>query len=112
MDIAFLEKLVQSPFLWSILCIIVAVTFFKAIQMEAERLRTQSDAREQSVIKLYEDHKQESTAREERLMNHLDKTTDTLQHIEQGLNKLEGKMDGGFEKVWERIDKIEGRESL
>lgn len=106
MDIAALEKLVQSPFLWSILCLLVVSVYYRGKTSEINRLQTQSDEREKSIAKLYDVHKKESNVREERLMKHLEKTTTTLQHIEKGLTKLENKIDGGFKEVWEQIDNI------
>jgi hypothetical protein len=44
-------------------------------------------------------------------MNHLEKTTTTLGHIEKGLSKLENKIDGGFKEIWEQIDSIKKGES-
>ena len=50
-----------------------------------------------------------SDMREEKLMEYLDKTNDAHQQIADSMNKLENRMDEGFSKVWERIDKYEGR---
>lgn len=105
-DLALLEKIVQSPFLWSILCLIIAIAYYRKNETEVSRLRKQSDSREKSLVKLYEDHKKESNIREEKLMNHLDKTTETLGHIEKGLTKLESKMDVGFKDIWDQIDTL------
>lgn len=105
-----LEKIVQSPFLWSLLCLVAVLTYYKSSQVQTARLQRQADAREKAITKLYEDHRKESNLREEKLMTHLDKTTQTLGHIEQGLSKIENKMDGGFQEVWEQIESIkEGR---
>ena len=106
MDIALLEKLVQSPFVWSILCIVVVVVFYRKNENEVARLRKHSDARETSIVDLYEVHKMEANRREEKLMTHLEKTTNTLSHIEKGLTKLENKIDGGFQDVWDQIDTL------
>lgn len=105
-DIEMLEKVVQSPFLWSILCLIVAITYFRNNESNVKRLQKQADGREKSVTKLYEEHKKESREREDKLMNHLEKTTETLQNIEHGISKLEGRMNGGFNDIWEQIDTI------
>lgn len=99
-----LEELVQSQFLWAILCLIAVVFFYKKNNEEVNRLRKQNDSRERSITKLYEDHKREANAREEKLMNHLEKTTQTLEHIEKGLSKLENKIDSGFKEIWDQID--------
>jgi septal ring factor EnvC (AmiA/AmiB activator) len=106
-----LETLVQSPFLWSILCLLAVYFFYKQNTAEVDRLRKQNDTREKSITKLYEDHKKEANTREEKLMNHLEKTTTTLGHIEKGLSKLENKIDGGFKEIWEQIDSIKKGES-
>jgi predicted Holliday junction resolvase-like endonuclease len=105
-DLTLLEKLVQSPFLWSILCLVVAIVYYRKNESEVQRLRKQSDTREKSITKLYEDHKKESNLREEKLMTHLERTTVTLEHIEKGLSKLENKIDGGFKEIWEQIDTL------
>lgn len=104
MDVVLLEKIVQSPFVWSILCLVVVIVFYRRNEDEVNRLRKHSDTREQSLIVLYEEHKAESKVREEKLMIHLEKTTETLSHIEQGLSNLEKKIDGGFQDVWEQIE--------
>ncbi len=115
------EGLVQSEFVWAILCIAVGYVFYLRTIEETTRLRKQNDARENKLNKMYEDHrveannreerlKQEANAREEKLMSHLDKTTETLSQIERGLKegitKLEDKMDGGFKEIWEQIGTI------
>lgn len=116
MDIVFLEKLVQSQFVWAIACVIVTIIFYRNFKEYVARLVKSSDQREKNVAKLYEESKKESKEREaqiladsrqreEKLMNHLEKTTDTLQGIEQGLSKLEKKMDNGFQDVWDHIKK-------
>lgn len=107
MDLALLEKIVQSPFVWSILCLVVATVLYRRNEAEVVRLRKQSESRERSITKLYEDHKTESKLREEKLMAHLERTTETLQHIEQGVTKLESKIDGEFGAVWEKLDTLE-----
>lgn len=109
-DLSLLETIVQSPFLWSILALVLAIVYYRRNETEVSRLRKQTDSREKSLIKLYEDHKRESNFREEKLMNHLEKTTETLEHIEKGLTKLESKMDVGFEAIWEQIDTLKKKE--
>lgn len=106
MDLASLESIVKSQTMWSILCLIVVVFFYRKNEEEINRLRRQNDQREKSITKLYEDHKRESLQREEKLMNHLERTTETLEHIQRGLTKLENKIDGGFKEIWEQIDSI------
>lgn len=101
-----IEKLVQSQFLWAILCILAVIFFYRKTNEETNRLRKQNDTREKSITKLYDDHRKEATVREEKLMNHLEKTTQTLEHIEKGISKLEYRVDGGFKEIWEQIDTI------
>ena len=105
-DLNVLEKIVQSPFVWAILCLIVAMIYFQTNKADVARLRKQADSRERSITKLYEEHKKESNLREEKLMNHLEKTTHTLENIEKGLSNLESKIEGGFSEVWEQIDSL------
>lgn len=47
-----------------------------------------------------------SDAREERLMKHLDKTNESHQQIAESMQKIEERMDQGFNDVWSRIDNL------
>jgi hypothetical protein len=42
-----------------------------------------------AIVKLYNDMREDSKAREEKLMQHLDKVTDTLENINQRLCNVE-----------------------
>ena len=106
MDLAIFEQIVQSPFSWSILCLIAVSIYYRNNQTSLNRLQNQADAREKAITKLYEDHKKESARREERLMSHLEKTTETLENIEHNLTNLENKIDGGFSEVWDHIQSL------
>lgn len=106
MDITILESIVQSQTVWAILCLIVVVFFYRKREEESNRLRVQADEREKRIQKLYENHKQESKIREDKLMNHLEKTTDTMQNIQKGLTRLENRIDGGFQEIWDQIDSL------
>lgn len=112
-DIALLESIVQSPFVWSLLTLILAYMFYKNQQTQKAEMRShydaaqaKADAREQAITKLYEDHKVEANEREAKLMKHLDRTSETMRGIEKGINKLESRVDGGFNDIWAHINQL------
>lgn len=49
-----------------------------------------------------------SDKREEKLMVHLDKTNESHKQIAESMEKIEKRMEDGFNKVWERIDNFNG----
>lgn len=106
-DIVLLESIVQSPFVWSMLCLIAVAVYYRNNDKQLLRLQNLADAREKAITKLYEDHKKDSIKREEKLMNHLEKTTDTLEQIQHNLSNLETQIDGGFREVWDKIANLQ-----
>lgn len=46
-----------------------------------------------------------SDKREERLMEHLDKTNESHKQIASSMQNLENRMEDGFNAVWARLDK-------
>jgi hypothetical protein len=104
-DLAMLEKLVSSQFVWSILCLIVVIFSARALKVYISELKRDNSAREQKITDLYESHRKESASREKKLMDHLERTTVTLQNIEKSFGSLEHKMQEGFQEVWKHLDK-------
>lgn len=69
--------------------------------------------REERIIKGNHERERESAIRENKLMDHLDRTneshkeiTESNRQLAESMKKLESKMDEGLSKVWERIDII------
>lgn len=102
-ELSIIEKIVSSQFVWAILCIIVVVVLYKAVVSYVKELKAENVKREDNLLDLYEKQKEESVAREERLMAHVEKTTETLSHINDNLEHLEEEMA----RVHRRIDGID-----
>ncbi|WP_160198714.1 BhlA/UviB family holin-like peptide [Senegalia massiliensis] len=47
-----------------------------------------------------------SEKRENRLMKHLDKTNESHEKIAHSMEKLEDRMENGFNKVWDKINNL------
>lgn len=114
-DFTLLEKVVSSQFTWAILCLIAVIFFYRKMdandkKSDATILKLQEDnkVREDQLFALYEANKKEAAQREKRLMDHLERTTDTLQKIETNLTNLENSMDEGFKDIWRQIDQKGG----
>jgi len=106
MDLISLEKIVQSQFVWAILCIAVVVIMYKALMRYIEDLKKENQARESKVMDLYDKQRTEGMDREERLMAHLERTTDTLISINDNLENLEkeiGNVHLRIDDVWKEV---------
>lgn len=101
--VTVIETILKSELTWGILCLILAVVFYRKMDSNTKELKDENSRREQQIIQMYEVHKQEARQREERLMSHLERTTDTLEKMEKNLQKLDEKMDRGFKEVWDHV---------
>lgn len=112
-DIKLLEKIAGSQFVWAIVCFILMIFGYRAIKAYILNLRSESQEREDKLIELYETQKAESKQlfkaqkaeskeREDKLMIHLDKTTDTLGRIDLSLEQMRRDID----KVNLRVDEV------
>lgn len=94
----FAHEIATSQVVWAILCIILAAAVIR--EMRKENVKRESD-----LVGLYEDYRAESKQREEKLMDHLERsnesqeqTTTALQSVNVTLRTMEGRID--------RIEKI------
>lgn len=106
MDIATLEKIASSQYVWAILFIAALFIAYKALKKYISELKSDSIKQQQMIIDLYESHKKESQLREKKLMEHLDRTAKTLDSIEKSISKLELGVEKGFSDVWSHIKRI------
>lgn len=107
-DIVLLEKIAGSQFVWAIICFIMMIFGYRAINRYIANLRDESQEREDRLIALYDTQKEESKEREDKLMNHLDKTTDTLGRIDLSLEQMQKDIDrvnSRVDKVWEKMNR-------
>ena len=102
-SLSLLESIVQSQFTWALLCLMVVWVFYRKMENNSKDLKEENTRRELQIVSMYEEHKQEAGQREERLMTHLERTTDTLEMMEKNLQKLDEKMDKGFKDVWDHV---------
>lgn len=94
----FAHEIATSQVVWAILCIILAASVIR-------EMRKENVKRENDLIGLYEDYRSESKQREDKLMDHLERsndsqeqTTTALQSVNETLKTMEGRID--------RIEKI------
>lgn len=105
MDLRVIESIVQSQFVWAILCIVVAIVLYRASIIYIQDLKVESNSREKRLVELYEKQRSESVGREERLMTHLERTTDTLDTINDRLEDLDreiGVVNQRFDAMYPR----------
>lgn len=109
MDISYAEKIVTSQVVWALLCILVVYAAYKAVIQYIKDLREENRTREEQLVDLYEKQKLESTHREERLMTHIEKTTDTLEKIDTNVEELQKGIVHVNTRVDDILKKIQGR---
>lgn len=97
MTIVEAEKIAQSQFAWAILFIMLFLFVIRYL------IRT-SDKREKKIMDLYEQSKVNSNKREDRLMNHLERTTEKLSAITHEIGGIQKEMV----RMNDRMDEIEG----
>lgn len=100
MDYQVFSEIATSQVVWAILCILLAIAVIR--EMRKENVRREND-----LINLYEDHRKESKQREERLMDHLDRsnesqeqTAEALKSIRSTLTTMEGRVDRMEKKLY------------
>lgn len=97
MTIVEAEKIAQSQFAWAILFIMLFLFVIRYL------IRT-SDKREKKIMDLYEQSKINSNKREDRLMSHLERTTEKLSAITHEIGGIQKEMV----RMNDRMDEIEG----
>ena len=96
MPIEEAEKIAHSQFAWAILFILF---FFLIVGY----LIKTSDKREKKIMDLHEQSKDDSNRREERLMTHLEKTTEKLSAITHEIGGITHEI-GGIQKEMVRMN--------
>jgi DNA anti-recombination protein RmuC len=120
--IKMLESIAASQFSWMVLFLLGLGVFWRMFTTHIKKTEKNAAAQNKQLISLYKDELKKSADREERLMKemaeqqakfetdrgrmlaHLERTTDTLEHIEKSLTRLEEKTEKGFEEVWKVIE--------
>lgn len=100
------ESIASSQYVWAILFIIGIYLAYRAIKKYIEDLKEENQKREEKVLEIYETQKAESRDREDRLMTHVEKTTETLNDINTSLDKLQDEVriaNGRIDDVWNRV---------
>lgn len=92
------EKIAESQFTWEILFILLFVIVCYYL------VRT-SDKREKKLMEFHERSKADSSKREERLMTHLEKTTEELSTITHTVGDIQKEMV----RMNNRMDEIEDK---
>lgn len=90
------RRIAESQFTWEILFIILFI-------IAAGYLVRTSDKREKKLMDFHEQSKADSNKREERLMNHLEKTTEELSTITHTVGDIQKEMV----RMNNRIDEFE-----
>lgn len=90
------RRIAESQFTWEILFILLFV-------VSAGYLIRTSDKREKKLMDFHEQSKADSNKREERLMNHLEKTTEELSTITHTVGDIQKEMV----RMNNRMDEIE-----
>lgn len=101
-ELSFLESVAKSQVVWALVALGLAFVGYKAFRAYMDRLQAQNEKREEQLFSLYEKQAEESKAREEKLMAHVEKTTDTMDDISNALHSLQV----ANEKTNSRVDKI------
>ncbi|MEQ9809176.1 hypothetical protein [Streptococcus jiangjianxini] len=94
------RRIAESQFTWEILFIILFI-------IAAGYLVRTSDKREKKLMDFHEQSKTDSNKREERLMNHLEKTTEELSTITHTVGDIQKEMV----RMNNRIDEFEKGDS-
>ena len=100
MPIEQAERIAQSQVVWAILFILL-------FGIVIRYLITTSDKRETKLMEFHEQVKEESNKREDRLMNHLEKTTAELGAITREIGGLKEEIGGLKEEVSVMNNRIE-----
>lgn len=108
-ELTTLEKIATSQTVWSMVAMVLAIIGYKAIKTYIIELRKDSQEREDKLLELYEQQRTESNAREERLMTHLENTTQTLDAISDSLEKLEREFTANFDSLEEQMGTVNSR---
>ncbi|MGD7047100.1 hypothetical protein FZC83_02455 [Rossellomorea marisflavi] len=107
MNLKTVESIAGSQFVWAILCIIGVYVAYRAVKKYIEDLKTENQKREEKVLEIYEQQKLESKDREDRLMSHVERTTDTLAEINVSMDRLHEEVrtaNGRIDDVWKHIN--------
>ncbi|UTI42092.1 hypothetical protein [Niallia sp. RD1] len=87
-----ITQVASSQFVWAILCITLAAVVIR-------EMRKDNVTRESSLINLYEESRVESKVREDKLMEHLERSNDaqvqtakTLEAIQDHLGKIDDRV--------------------
>lgn len=98
------ENLAHSQVVWAVLFIIGGAAIFRKYSFDMDKLQSErderektiresSEVRERKIIELYDGYKSDAKEREERLISHIERTTETLDRIEDSLKWLSREVD-------------------
>jgi septal ring factor EnvC (AmiA/AmiB activator) len=111
MDIKIMESIVSSDATFALLFLVVLYVAYAYVKKHVEQLREENHEREESIFNLYEKQVEESRNREDRLMTHLEKTTESLENINESLKDLRSELrhvNTRVDDLWEEV-KIRGK---
>lgn len=103
-EVGVAEQVASSPAAWAILFILLLIGAARFLQWYVTNAKAEAERREAALIALYEQQRVDSASREKQLMNHLEKTTKSLESIEKNLTGLEQKLNKGLSDIWRHID--------
>lgn len=115
-EIQVAEKIATSQSVFAILFIIALFVGYRAIKSYLVDMKQENEGREQELKDMYKEHSSDAKERETKLMDFLDKSTEsqnqtvvTLTKIEGNLDSLAKRMDEGFNDVWTHFEKIDSK---
>lgn len=103
-DVKTAEQIAQSQYVFGILFILLFLLVIVGTRHFVIALQKKNDQREQELREWYAEQRRESREREQRLMQHLERTTETLEKIERSVVTLEHNTHQSFKEIWRQLN--------
>ncbi|MFD2613527.1 hypothetical protein [Paenibacillus gansuensis] len=104
-DVKTAQSIAESQYVFAILFILLLFVVFAVTKKLLTSLQEENKEREKQLQAIYAEQKLESKEREQKLMDHLDRTGETLEKIQQGMVALEHNMQQNFKEVWSELNR-------
>jgi uncharacterized membrane protein len=109
-DLNMLAELADSETFFAVLFVAGLVYVALYVKGVLEQNRQDNINRENSIMDMYKEQLDKADAREEQLMNYLDKNNEqlenvahTLKDVQENLQKVEDRMEDNFMNVWKEL---------
>ncbi|MGA3598569.1 hypothetical protein [Lysinibacillus agricola] len=96
LDVNFFNQILESQFGWAILCLLLGGFILKKVYQKNEQNETK-------IISLYETNEKKAQKREDKLMEHLERSNESQ---ERTAKSLEG-INDSLQSLEKRVEKIE-----